>query len=72
MLPKDIKNILIISFLLTFISLMVSVGLCCTYKDPTPLQTEMVSTCSTTWKIGFGALLALLPQAAKKKYKHVS
>ena len=57
---NDRFNIIFLSaFFLTIISLIVLL-LLALISIPTKLQMELFNICSTTWKMGFGALIGLL------------
>jgi putative Mn2+ efflux pump MntP len=44
---------------LTIVSLAVSCGLSF-FTNPSSLQTSLFETCTTTWKMGFGAIVGLI------------
>ncbi len=46
--------------LLTSLSLLVSVLLAVAYPDPHDEIRRIIETCSTTWKLGFGAIVGLI------------
>ncbi len=45
---------------LTLVSLTVSVLMAVAYPDPSDEVRRIIETCSTTWKLGFGAIVGLL------------
>jgi hypothetical protein len=48
---------------LTILSLGVSVTLAVAFPTPSEQVRSLIETCSTTWKMGFGALLGMLMTA---------
>lgn len=45
---------------LTVLSLAVSVYLAASIPNPSPQVLALIEACSTTWKMGFGAVVALM------------
>ena len=45
---------------LTALSLGVNVSLVFSFSNPSQEVKSLIETCSTTWKLGFGALLGLI------------
>ena len=58
-LTPSFKLILLTVVILTLVSLAVTVGLCFIDKL-SPQQADLFQTCSTTWKMGFGAIVGLI------------
>ena len=44
---------------LTILSLVISLGLSL-FANPSSLQMSLFETCTTTWKMGFGAIVGLI------------
>jgi len=59
------KIVFLSTFLLTIISLIM-LFLLTLISVPTKLQNDLFNICSTTWKMGFGALIGLLGSGNKK------
>ncbi len=57
---KPFKTIIVIVFSLTCISLVAALLLTFFLNNPSQTQISLIETCSTTWKMGFGAILGLL------------
>ena len=58
-LPVSYKTVFWVIVLLTLASLVASVFLAI-YPNQTDTLKEVVSTCNSTWKMGFGGVLGLL------------
>ena len=58
-LPVSYKTVFWVVVLLTLASLAASVFLA-TYPQQTDALKEVVATCNSTWKMGFGGVLGLL------------
>lgn len=57
-------TVFIIVLILTIISLAVSTLVAFYCETPSTLQTSLFETCSTTWKLGFGAIVGLISAKA--------
>ncbi len=56
---------------LTIVSLTLLVVFSC-IPDPNPQQIDLCKTCSTTWKMGFGAIIGSLTRRIKKMERNRS
>ncbi len=57
--PVSFKTVFWVVVLLTFSSLAAAIFLA-TYPQQTETLKEVVTTCNSTWKMGFGGILGLL------------
>lgn len=60
------NTVFLSTFILTIISLIV-IFLLSLISAPTKLQNDLFNICSTTWKMGFGALIGLLGSGIKRR-----
>jgi len=58
--PKIFKLIFFSVMTLTVLSLAVTVCLLFSFPNPSEEAKRLIETCSTTWKLGFGAILGLI------------
>ncbi len=59
-LAPAFKWVFIGVMLLTLVAFSANIALAIIFENPSPALTEIINTCSTTYKMGFGAVAGLL------------